>query len=89
MAYMTINCDYCGGAWEVYRRDRDNMKARRCPHCAAQITAETWKDKVLPSFDGMRELEERLSADHELNHFPQFEISFHTDIWFRKKGDNG
>lgn len=86
MAYMTINCGYCGRGWEVYRRDRDNMKSRRCPHCGAQITTDTWQKKAMLIFDRMRELEEQLSADHELEHFPQFEVSYHTDIWFTREG---
>ena len=86
MAYMRISCGYCGREWEVYRRDRDNMKARRCPHCAAQITEETWRKKCMLIFDRMKELEEQLSADHELEHYPDFEVSYHTNIWFVKGG---
>lgn len=89
MAYMTINCAYCGRTWEVYRRDRDNMKARRCPHCAAQIAPDTWQKKCMLIFDRMKELEEQLSADHELDHMPAFEVNYHTNIWFTKGGGGG
>ena len=82
MAYMTIHCKTCGRTWDVYRRDRDNLKSRRCPHCSAQIKTDTWIKKAMPLFDKVMALELDLSSDHELEHNPQFEVVYKTNIWY-------
>ena len=49
MAYIKIHCDYCGGTWDVYKRDIKNDRARQCPHCFQEIDRQSWARDVLPA----------------------------------------
>ena len=53
MGYLRIKCHYCGGIWEVYRRDIRYGKARECPHCSHAIDAQTRNKQIIHAYCAM------------------------------------
>lgn len=54
MAYLQIHCDYCGGKWDVYKRDIKNERARQCPHCFQEIDRREKLAQAKEAFDRKR-----------------------------------
>lgn len=77
MGYMNIHCFSCRRVWWVY--DRDNWKdepARTCPHCGAQIDAQTWEKQVLPAFGMMGDANRELFKAHTGQNAQLFRIDY-------------
>lgn len=86
MSYMRIQCDYCGGKWEIYHRDNwKDTKARTCPHCQRSIDERTWERQVLPTFNMVEDTNAELYKDHVGYHTPLFQIEFVPDIIFANR----
>lgn len=83
MPYLKIHCDYCGGTWDVYHKQREYDAARQCPHCDARIDGATWRGKILPAYNSMRAANMALLDDHVQNHCPRFEVDFVNDGTFQ------
>ena len=64
MAYLQIHCDYCGGKWDVYKRDIKNERARQCPHCFQEIDRQSWEKEVIPAFGMVEDANAELYKDH-------------------------
>ena len=64
MAYIKIHCDYCGGTWDVYKRDVASTNARQCPQCFQEIDAQSWKKEVVPAFCSVEDANAELYKDH-------------------------
>ena len=71
MAFLRIQCDYCGGSWDVYKRDIKSEDARKCPHCFQRIEPQTWKRQVLPAFAMVEDANTELVKD-TYTHLPLF-----------------
>lgn len=71
MAYIKVHCDYCGGSWEIYKRDVKNDHARQCPHCFQRIEQQTWTREILPAFYSVEDANAELFKDH-CDHKPLF-----------------
>ena len=78
--YMRIHCDACGGTWEVYQRDNwKDHHARTCPHCFAEIDAQTWEKFVLPAFGASADANAELFKDNVGRHKPRFSVDMIAD----------
>ena len=64
MAYLQIHCVYCGGKWDVYKRDIKNERARQCPHCFQEIDRQSWEKEVIPAFGMVEDANAELYKDH-------------------------
>ncbi len=83
MAYMRIHCDYCGGAWEVYKRDNwKDSKAAECPHCFSKIDRQTWDNQIVPAFNMLDDANRELFKDHVGYHRPLFTVDVIADHIF-------
>ena len=86
MSYMRIQCDYCGGRWEVYHRDDwHDDRARTCPHCYQKIDRQLWDRQVLPAFGAVEDLNKELYKEHAGYHHPLFQIGFYPDTIFENR----
>ncbi len=81
MGTMKIRCDYCGGSWEVYSRDRGE-RVRICPHCGEKIPIEFWEGRVLPAYETFEKVNDDLYSDHVNKHYPLFQIEYAPDNIF-------
>lgn len=75
--YVRIHCAQCRRRWAVY--ERDDWKAdtaRTCPHCGAQIDAQTWERQVLPAFGIMGDANRELIKDHTGYSTPLFRVDY-------------
>ena len=90
MAYMRIHCDVCGGTWEVYQRDdwKDD-RARTCPHCGAEIDAQTWRDFVLPAFGLTADANAELFKHSTGYHRPLFTFDVIADHLYQNRRTGG
>lgn len=87
MDYLRIKCHYCGGTWEVYRRDIRYSKARECPHCSHAIDEQTWNKQILPAYCAMCDANLELLKDHTGYHTTLFEVSYESATLFKDSED--
>ena len=81
VAYLKIDCGYCGRSWDVYDR-ADNLQAdtsRKCPHCGAKIERVTWANYVVPAFRAVRAANLQLANDHAEIGYPLFSFGVVPD----------
>jgi hypothetical protein len=89
MAYLRIHCDVCGGTWEVYNRDRNDDKARQCPHCFSKIDRQVWQKEVLPAFGAVNDANAELLKEHTGNHRPLFTFDVIADHLYQNRKTGG
>lgn len=86
MAFLKIHCDVCGGAWEVYLRDRwSDTKTRQCPHCQSKIDPELWDSKVIPALVSVQDANVSLMKNHAEYHRPLFSFDVEADHLYRNR----
>ena len=86
MAFLVINCESCGGSWQVYSRaDLHHWHARTCPHCGKAIDPETWERFVVPALGAVTDANRELVNDHTGNHGPLFTFDVMGDALFAKR----
>lgn len=83
MAYLRIHCGACGGAWEVYHKQREYDPSQRCPHCDCKIDPRTWHTVIMPAYNSMKAANMALLDDHTQYHCPHFEVDFIADTMFQ------
>lgn len=83
MGYIRIHCGYCGGTWEVYRRQMDISNARICPHCDSRIDSDTWASKIMPAVEKMNKVNLDLIDHHLKNHSAGYEVDYIADGYFQ------
>ena len=80
MGYMTVDCNTCGGSWNVYHvTNWSDDVTRTCPHCFAEIDPQTWENQVLPAFGSMTDANMELLRDNLGQHTPLFRIHYTED----------
>ena len=84
MAFLRIHCDYCGGTWDVYKRDIKTEDARKCPHCFQKIDAQTWKKHIIPAFGTVEDANMELVKD-AYNHLPLYSFDVIANHLFRNR----
>ena len=78
--YMRITCGSCGKPWEIYERDKWNVAASgSCPHCGAEIDAQTWTRSIAPAFGAAADANRELVKDHTGSRQPLFSVDFLAD----------
>ena len=78
--FMRIRCGSCRQRWEVYQRDNWKAdKARTCPHCNAEIDAQTWERQIVPAFASAADANMELVRDHTGYHRTMFSVDFIAD----------
>ena len=82
MVIIRVHCCACGGVWDVYSKLREYDASRVCPHCESRIEGATWREKVLPAFDAVRNANVTLTEDHYEYHTARFEVDFISDATF-------
>lgn len=82
MALMKIDCDYCGGSWEVYERNYTDQVSKYCPHCGKGIPDEMWTG-VAKAFERFKETNTDLFSESIGKHLPLFQVNFVSDILFK------
>lgn len=85
MAYMNIECDYCGGKWDVYERNFTDEKNRICPHCRQKIDEGIWNEQILPSFGSFVDMNCDLIRESTGYHTPLFQVHFISDNLFKNR----
>ena len=80
MGYLTVDCNTCGGSWNVYHATNwSDDVTRTCPHCFAEIDPQTWENQVLPAFGSMTDANMELLRDNLGQHTPLFRIHYTED----------
>lgn len=85
MGYLRIHCANCCRRWSVYGVGNWRSEtARTCPHCGAQIDAQTWEKQVLPAFGMMSDANRELIKDHAGYSTPLFRVDFIANYTTKK-----
>ena len=80
MGYLTVDCNTCGGSWNVYHATNwSDDVTRTCPHCFAEIEQRAWEDHVLPAFGSMTDANTELDRSGEWEHAPRFRVHYTED----------
>ena len=86
MAFLKLYCDVCGGAWEVYLRDKWNdAKTRQCPHCQSKIDPELWDNKVIPALVAVHDANLALMKNHTDYYQPLFSFDVEADHLYKNR----
>lgn len=85
MGYLRIHCSNCRRRWAAYARNSwQSAASRTCPHCEAQIDAQTWEKQVLPAFGMMGDANRELIKDHTGYHTPLFRVDYISDDYIER-----
>ena len=73
----------------MYQRDKENEKARQCPHCFSKIDANVWAKEILPAFGKTQEANADLLKEHVTHGKPLFTFDIIADHLYKNRETGG